>query len=256
MIFDPEAKNEHELREKLAKTLENALLDKQIDEVTITTEVYHGNKIQSTQVTKFDASTPNGVDDTSLVTIAKGNDITQAVTSSATRSTAEVRDVTTTTVLESVFTTRSITSVASTKSLKKSTSTKGKCDVTYNLKCFQVIIGGKCDNNSSDANIYNVEHLNLLKDYLRPMVLDGRASVTFRTGMTYKKRTLYSTTGQVMSLQKETWAANNPNPSTSRTAVGVLVFKNPSDSGGICNTYPSWAHRGVICENDLLKDTK
>nr|XP_039263598.1 uncharacterized protein LOC120339520 [Styela clava] len=116
------AKNEHGLREKLAETLENALLDKQIDEVTITTDIYHGNKIHSTQVTKFDATISNGLDEATLVTSTRGNDIIKAVTSSATRSTKEVHDVTTTTVLENVFTTRSITSIASTQSFQKSTS--------------------------------------------------------------------------------------------------------------------------------------
>nr|XP_039264263.1 uncharacterized protein LOC120340076 [Styela clava] len=72
------ARNELELREKLTKTLQNALLDKQIDEVTITADVYHDNKFYSTQVTKFDATTLNGLDETTLVTTAKGNDITEA----------------------------------------------------------------------------------------------------------------------------------------------------------------------------------
>ncbi|XP_077972741.1 uncharacterized protein LOC120340075 [Styela clava] len=257
------AKNEHELREKLAKTLENALLDKQIDEVTITTEVYHGNKVHSTQVTKFDATTPNGLDDTTLVSTTNDNDITKAVTSLASRNTTEFRDVTTTTVLENVFTTRSITSIASTQSFQESTLTANteKCDVSYKSKCFRVIVNDKanvtlgvakslCKNKL--ANIYDVTHLNLLKDYLRPMIPDGLSWIVVRTGMSYKNRTLYSVNDQIMSLYNEAWEASFPQHRyTSRTAVALRVFQNQSYNGGIRNTYPSWPHHGAICENDF-----
>nr|XP_039264223.1 uncharacterized protein LOC120340037 [Styela clava] len=118
------AENEEELRKKLNETLENALLDKQIDEVTITTKVYHGNKVYSTQVTKFDATAPNVLDDTTFVT-AKSNDNSKAVLSSTTRSTKEDHDDITTTVIENVFTIRPITSIASTRSIQKSPATAG-----------------------------------------------------------------------------------------------------------------------------------
>nr|XP_039263937.1 uncharacterized protein LOC120339797 isoform X2 [Styela clava] len=255
------AKNEHELREKLAKTLENALLDKQIDEVTITTEICHGNKVHSTHVTKFDATTPNGLDEATLVTTAKDNDITKAVTPSATRSTTEVHDVTTTTVLENVFTTRSITSIASTQSFQKSTSIvkTGKCDVTYNSKCFRVIVYDKlnvtlnvakslCENKL--ANIYDLTHLNLLKDYLRPLIPDERSWFGVCTGMSYKNGQLYSANDQVMSLSNETWAASFPNSDVLRTTVSVRVYNDPGNNEGIFNYRPDWLNFGAICEND------
>ncbi|XP_077972440.1 uncharacterized protein LOC120339518 isoform X1 [Styela clava] len=257
------AKNEHELREKLAKTLENALLDKQIDEVTITTEVYHGNKVHSTQVTKFDATTPNGLDDTTLVMTSKGNDITEAVTSSATRSTTEVHDVTTATVVENVLTTRSITSIASPQLFQQSTSSVNteKCGVVYSSKCFRAIVYDKwnvtlsvakslCENKL--ANIYNVTHLNLLKEYLRTMISDGREWIVVHTGMTYKDERLYSTNDQVVSLPEQVWSPKYPLASSSGTTVVVRVDRNPDSRWqGIGNVLSHHPFRGAICENEL-----
>nr|XP_039264301.1 uncharacterized protein LOC120340114 [Styela clava] len=77
------AKNETELREKLAEKLENALLDKEIDEITITTEVSQDNEAYSTKVTKLDVTAPNELDGTTFVTTTEGDDITKAVTSSS-----------------------------------------------------------------------------------------------------------------------------------------------------------------------------
>nr|XP_039263597.1 uncharacterized protein LOC120339518 [Styela clava] len=253
------AKNEHELREKLAKTLENALLDKQIDEVTITTEVYHGNKVHSTQVTKFDATTPTGLDDTTLVTTSKGNDITEAVTSSATRSTTEVHDVTTATVVENVFTTRSITPIASTKSFQQSilTANTGKCGFTYKSKCFRAIVYDEwkvtldvaesiCDHNL--ANIYDATYLNLLKDYLRTIIPDGWSAIAVRTGMTFKNGNLYLTNDTEVSFPTEVW---HPFAYASYTNVVLEVERNTESKPVIYNVSPSHTYRGAICENEL-----
>nr|XP_039264264.1 uncharacterized protein LOC120340077 [Styela clava] len=249
------AKNEHELREKLAKTLENALLDKQIDEVTITTEIYHGNKVHSTQITKFDATTPNGLDDTTSVTTTKGNDITKAVTSSATRSSTKIRDLTTTTMLENMFTTRSITSIASTQSFQESTLTAktGICNVTYNSKCFRVIIYGKtnvtlsvaksfCENKL--ANIYDLTHLKKLKDYLYTIIPHGRSRIGVRTGMTYKNGQLYSTKNQTASLTKYLRTYSDES-----STVVVRVDRKSTYREGIITVPPFWQYYGAICEN-------
>ncbi|XP_077972439.1 uncharacterized protein LOC120339520 [Styela clava] len=257
------AKNEYELRGKLAKTLENALLDKQIDEVTITTEVHHGNKVHSTQVTKFDATTLNVLDEAALVTTTKGNDFTKAVTSSATRSTKRVHDVTTTTVVENVFTGRSITSIASTQSFQQSilTSNTDNCGVIYNSKCFRAIVYDKknvtlrvaeilCEDKV--ANIYDVTHLNLLKDYLRTIIPNGWGNMWIRTGMIYENGKLYLTNGTDVSLPKEVWYPGSPFPHESRTTVVLIVDRDPSRAEqGFHNVDPDWSYLGAICENEI-----
>ncbi|XP_077966374.1 uncharacterized protein LOC144419964 [Styela clava] len=164
------AKNEQELRNKLTQNLEEALLDKQIDEVTITTEIYHGNNVHSTEVTKFDLTTPNQMDGTTFVT--EGNDITKDVTSSATRnisSTDKINDVTTTNAFGNEHKTQSITSITSTRFFQESTSTlvTENCGLIYNSKCFRAIVYDRYKVTLSDAeslcesklaNIYDVTH--------------------------------------------------------------------------------------------------
>ncbi|XP_077972259.1 uncharacterized protein LOC120340095 [Styela clava] len=252
------AKNEKELREKLVEKLENALLDKQIDEVTITTEVSHGNEVYSTQVAKFDATTPNDLDGTTFVATTKGDDITKAVTSSSYRTEKDL-DVTTTTVIENVFTTRSITSIASTRSFQESTTTTD-CGVVYNSKCFRAIVYNTknvtfsvakslCENKL--ANIYDITHYNLLRDYLRSMIPDEWSWIWVRTGMTYKNGQLYSTTGQAISLPTEVWFPDYPNPYSLLTTVVVGVDRDPENKRqGIFNYLPSWGYNGAICENE------
>ncbi|XP_077973752.1 sushi, von Willebrand factor type A, EGF and pentraxin domain-containing protein 1-like isoform X2 [Styela clava] len=136
-----------------------------------------------------------------------------------------------------------------------------KCGVVYNSRCFRAIVYDArnvtlsvaefiCENKL--ANIYDVTHYNLLLDYLRSMIPDGKSWIFVRTGMTYKNGQLYSTTGQAMSLPKEVWYLFYPLPDPSFTTVGVRVTLNPKDkSQGIFNALPSSAYYGVICENEL-----
>ncbi|XP_077972190.1 uncharacterized protein LOC144427213 [Styela clava] len=257
------AENEEELREKLTKTLENALLDKQIDEVVITTEVYHGNKVYSTQVTKFDARTPYVLDDTTFVTTTKGNDNSKAVTSSTTRSTKEDHDVTTTIVLENVFTTRSITSIASTRSFQESTATTENCGLIYKSKCFWAIVydtknvtlsvaKSLCENKL--ANIYDVKHFNLLQDYLRTMIPNEWPVIEVHTGMINEIGHVYSTNDHILSWLNEVWywLPQYPSGDPTGTTVTVLVHKNPEDADQrvILNVSPSSLSDGAICENE------
>nr|XP_039264302.1 uncharacterized protein LOC120340115 [Styela clava] len=248
------AKNEKELREKLADKLENALLDKQIDEVTITTEVFHGHEVHSTQVIKFDITNPNELDGTTFVTTTNSDNITKAVTSSSFQ-TEKNRDVTTTTVIENVFTTRSITSIASTRSFQEST-TVTECGVVYKSKCFQAFVYDKwnvtlsaaesiCKNKL--ANIYDVTHYDMLREYLRPMIPDGRSWIGVRTGMTYKNGQLYATTGQAVSLPTEVWHPNYPSSAASFTTAVVDFARNPKNKyQGIFNVLPSNVYHGAI----------
>ncbi|XP_077974345.1 uncharacterized protein LOC144429964 [Styela clava] len=223
------AKNEQELREKLTETLEKALLDKQIEEVTIETDIYHGNKVHSTQVTKFDVTTMDGLDDTTLVTTTKSDDITKAVTPSAARSssrTGKDDDATTATVLESVITTPSMISVAFTdqKSTLTSTTDVPSTTVPYGLeydgkrfvplkkrktnkaqaesRCKE--IGGKL------ANIYNDDHMDKILDFIR---LNMKADyINFHLGMTYdsKAHTVILSNQTKVSESKYRWRKDFP----------------------------------------------
>ncbi|XP_077973804.1 uncharacterized protein LOC144411686 [Styela clava] len=102
------------------------------------------------------------------------------------------------------------------------------------------------------ANIYNVTHYNLLRDYLRPMIPDGHTYTWVHTGMTYENGQLYSTTGQTISLPTEVWFPDTPHFDASLTTVVVRVSRYPQDSyQGIYNEKSSTKFNGAICENEL-----
>nr|XP_039272705.1 sushi, von Willebrand factor type A, EGF and pentraxin domain-containing protein 1-like [Styela clava] len=136
-----------------------------------------------------------------------------------------------------------------------------KCGVVYNSRCFRAIVYDAwnvtlsvaesiCENKL--ANIYDVTHYNLLQDYLRPMIPDGRPFIYVRTGMNYTNGQLYSTTGQAMSLPTEVWYLGYPNPDPSSTSVVVHVNRDPENIyQGIFNDYPSSTYHGAICESEL-----
>ncbi|XP_077974661.1 uncharacterized protein LOC120329604 [Styela clava] len=134
-----------------------------------------------------------------------------------------------------------------------------ECGLFYNSKCFQAIVY-KARNVSLSvaetlcgnklANIYDVTHYNLVLDYLRSMIPDGRSWIWIRAGMTYKNGQLYSTTGQAMSLSAQVWRENYPNSDASYTTVVVDVNQDSKDEDqGIYNTPTSNVYHGAICEN-------
>ncbi|XP_039250878.2 uncharacterized protein LOC120328452 [Styela clava] len=136
-----------------------------------------------------------------------------------------------------------------------------ECGVVFNSKCFQAIVydatnvslsvaESLCKNKL--ANIYNVTHYNLLRDYLRSMIPDGLSLIDVRSGMTYKNGQLYSTTGQAMSLPNEVWLPNYPFSDQLYTTIVVRVNQNPdSEDQRIRNNHPFNLFHGAICENEL-----
>ncbi|XP_077972827.1 uncharacterized protein LOC144428047 [Styela clava] len=131
-----------------------------------------------------------------------------------------------------------------------------KCGVVYNSKCFRAIVydvknvtfnlaKSLCKNKL--ANIYDVTHFNLVRDYLRSMIPDGESLIFVCTGMSYKNSHLYSTTGQAMSLPTEVWRSDYPISQESWTTVAVRVHRKPEYKyQGIYNYAPT-----SICENEL-----
>nr|XP_039256452.1 uncharacterized protein LOC120333154 [Styela clava] len=139
-----------------------------------------------------------------------------------------------------------------------------ECGFVYNLKCFRVVTydaqnvtfsmaESLCKNKL--ANIYDVTHHNMVRDYLRSMITDGRAYIEIRTGMTYNHSNgqLYSATGQAMSLPSEVWYHNYPLSYSSHTSVVVRVDRDPEISyqAIIFNYPPSSKYDGAICENEI-----
>nr|XP_039272717.1 uncharacterized protein LOC120346984 [Styela clava] len=236
------AKNEQELREKLSETLEKALLDKQIEEVTIETDIYHVNEVHSTQVTKFNVTTADGLDDTTIVTTTKSDDITKAVTSSAVRSSSRTRkadDVTTSKVIENVFTTRSVTSVASTHQVPTMTattevsSTAAPKGLEYDGKWFiplTPLIGTARSNRSEAesrcqeidgklANIYNNDHMKMIMKFIRQNM--GTKKKSFHLGMAYnfEKESVFFRNGTSVSQTHYKWRKSFP-----RNNGGQLLY--------------------------------
>nr|XP_039273838.1 uncharacterized protein LOC120347801 isoform X2 [Styela clava] len=136
-----------------------------------------------------------------------------------------------------------------------------ECGVVYNSKCFRVynvhnvslsVAESICGNKL--ANIYGVTHYNMVRDYLRSMILDELSYIYVRTGMTYNHLNgeLNSTTGQTISLPTEVWYPNYPSSYASDTTVIIRVDRNPTNSHqGILNVHPYSVSHGAICENEL-----
>ncbi|XP_077974021.1 uncharacterized protein LOC120346968 isoform X2 [Styela clava] len=137
------------------------------------------------------------------------------------------------------------------------------CGFVYNSKCFRAIV--YLDNNvtlgvaeslckNKLANIYDITHYNLLRDYLRPMIPERLPWISVRTGMTYnhKNGQLYSTTGQATYLPNKVWFPNFPSLDASETRIVFAVNVNPEFKyQGICTATPFTLYHGAICENEL-----
>ncbi|XP_077972456.1 uncharacterized protein LOC120340076 [Styela clava] len=265
--FDATTANELDDTTLVSTTNRNGITEAKFDATTANglndTTLATTTKRNDITEAKFEATIPNELDETTtFVNTTNGNNITKAVTSYATSSIKEVHDVTIATVLENVFTTRSITSIASTQLFQQATLTVNteKCGFAYNSKCFRPIVYDKknvtlsvaealCKNKL--ANIYNVTHLNLLKDYLRTMIPDGQKWIGVRTGMTYEDGQLYSTTGQIKSFSTKSWLLLPLPSDASKTSVVVIVRRSAGNEEGIYCFYPYWEYHGAICENEL-----
>nr|XP_039272706.1 uncharacterized protein LOC120346973 [Styela clava] len=134
-----------------------------------------------------------------------------------------------------------------------------KCGVVYDAKCFRAIFYKTRNVTSSVAetlcrnklaNIYDVTHYNMLRDYLRSLILDGKSWITVRTGMTYKNGQLYTTTGQAMTLPTAVWSPDTTDSGVLHTTVVFEVDRNPKYQW-IYNDSPSTKFHGAICENEL-----
>ncbi|XP_077974306.1 uncharacterized protein LOC144429933 [Styela clava] len=136
-----------------------------------------------------------------------------------------------------------------------------KCGFVCNSRCFRAIVFNVANVSLSAAeslcknklaNIYDVTHYNLVRDYLRSMIPDEWSWIGVRTGMTFENGQLYSTTGQAMYLPTEVWRPDYPSSNESFTSVIVRVNRKPkAKSRGIFNIYSFWGYHGAICENEL-----
>nr|XP_039265448.1 uncharacterized protein LOC120341083 [Styela clava] len=86
------------------------------------------------------------------------------------------------------------------------TTDRKNCDVTYDSKCFYIVVFGEqnvsfnnakslCGKNNHLTNIYALEHYRQLRDCLRSKIPTGKTWVTAWTGLTYEVSKIYSYAG-------------------------------------------------------------
>nr|XP_039259746.1 uncharacterized protein LOC120336195 [Styela clava] len=136
-----------------------------------------------------------------------------------------------------------------------------ECGVVYNSSCIRAIVydvrnvtlsvaKSLCENKL--ANIYDVTHYNLVREYLRPLI--PGTYIWARTGMKYKKGQLYSTTGHAMSLPTEVWLPNYPSSIATSTTVVVRVDRildKDYPQAVFMNVPSAYRFDAAICENEL-----
>ncbi|XP_077968224.1 uncharacterized protein LOC120326844 isoform X3 [Styela clava] len=118
---------------------------------------------------------------------------------------------------------------------------KNKCDVTYNSRCYRVLLYDtknvtfndaesicKSTNNGNPANIYDFDVYKLLFTHNNQLLLSSGGAVTLPT---------------------EVWYPHHPKNISSHTNVSVHVQKDPgAKNQGILNVAPTQEKRGVFCE--------
>ncbi|XP_077965787.1 uncharacterized protein LOC120336195 isoform X1 [Styela clava] len=136
-----------------------------------------------------------------------------------------------------------------------------ECGLVYNSSCIRAIVydvrnvtlsvaKSLCENKL--ANIYDVTHYNLVREYLRPFF--PGTYIWVRTGMKYKKGQLYSTTGHAMSLPAEVWLPNYPSSIATSTTVVVRVDRildKDYPQAVFMNVASTHRFDAAICENEL-----
>ncbi|XP_039249132.2 uncharacterized protein LOC120326844 isoform X2 [Styela clava] len=136
-----------------------------------------------------------------------------------------------------------------------------KCDVTYNSRCYRVLLYDtknvtfndaesicKSTNNGNPANIYDFDVYKLLFTHVRSVISD-RTRTSLWTGMEYKNNQLLLSSGGAVTLPTEVWYPHHPKNISSHTNVSVHVQKDPgAKNQGILNVAPTQEKRGVFCE--------
>ncbi|XP_039269602.2 uncharacterized protein LOC120344440 [Styela clava] len=149
------------------------------------------------------------------------------------------------------------------KNLDEKKQIQDKCNITYNSKCYRVVVYDtlnvtfthaesicKSMNNGEPSNIYDFQHFNVSLSYLSSLVTARRKFVSIWTGMEYKNNQLLLSDGKSHSLPAEVWSyPTNPSPDVSLTNVVVAAREG---SGrlyqGMSNNKPSATTYGVMCE--------
>nr|XP_039255003.1 uncharacterized protein LOC120331899 [Styela clava] len=147
------------------------------------------------------------------------------------------------------------------ESLEKKQQPARICDVTYNSKCFRVIVSSaqnvsfpdaesicKNRNYKNVANIYDFTHYRMMDGRIRSMLGEDSWRGVW-TGLRYQNGQLVLTSGKNISFPKEIWYPGYPSSEGKRTNIAFPVRKNPNDEDhGIYNLAPYMEYHGVICE--------
>ncbi|XP_039258531.2 uncharacterized protein LOC120335099 [Styela clava] len=127
----------------------------------------------------------------------------------------------------------------------------------YNGKCFEVILhkesgvqytegGNLCKSKGWKlANIYSMEHYNLILEYLRK---ESR-NIYVWLGMTYNTRTKRVMLSNGARAPTFPWHTGYPNTLPEENLIGLASKMNPqSITQGLHNASPGWTRMGALCE--------
>ncbi|XP_077971009.1 uncharacterized protein LOC144425523 [Styela clava] len=94
------------------------------------------------------------------------------------------------------------------------------------------------------ANISDVTHLNMLREYFRSK-MNPESSLLLWTGMSYAHGKVISITGITISLPSEVWYPSSHNLGR----IKLLVLKDSADIyQGLTTGSPAAENYGVLCE--------
>nr|XP_039254846.1 uncharacterized protein LOC120331766 isoform X2 [Styela clava] len=147
------------------------------------------------------------------------------------------------------------------RNFEKKQRVESTCDVTYNSKCFRMLVYSvvnitftdarslcKNYNYGTVADIYDFSHYNMLLSRIRSMYSDD-LPVAVWTSVRYQDGQLVSTSGENIPIASDIWYPGYPYLDASRTNIAFLARENPNDEAhGIYNVEPSMLYNGVICE--------
>ncbi|XP_077975193.1 uncharacterized protein LOC144431229 [Styela clava] len=147
------------------------------------------------------------------------------------------------------------------KNLDAKKKAQKKCDVTYDSKCYRVVVYNmknvtfndaksicKPINNGEPANIYDSSHFQLMHAFQRTQIIPPRTRMSVWTGMKYSNGKIRLSSGKISSLPFKLWYPGNPSSKRSFTNIGVNVNEDPYFNQGMFNNPPFYKLHGVMCE--------
>ncbi|XP_077976258.1 uncharacterized protein LOC120341083 [Styela clava] len=229
---------------------------------------FNTRSVTSIAPSTFESNTPLGDHSTvtEMITNEQEETTTNVVTTDSTEAEATTQDATTEPKNEMITDEqkKTTTNVGTTDSTKAEATTQDaiieqrNCDVTYDSKCFNIFVFGKKNVSFKDAkhlcgndklaNIYDLDHFNMILDFVRSKIPSGLTWVNVWTGLTYKNNILGSSSVEYKFPALGIGLPSFLSHDVSYTNVAFEVAKDPEDNQGIFNYPPSRSFHGAICE--------